>query len=78
MEVTLAEAYQGATRTFELSEPDGSTRRLEVKIPAGVQDGSRIRVAGQGAQGTAGRVMDSLALIPHLKMRNLAFLRRRR
>jgi len=32
----------------------------------------------QGAQGTAGRVMDSLALIPHLKMRNLAFLRRRR
>ncbi len=55
VEVTLAEAYQGATRTFELSEPDGSTRRLEVKIPPGVHDGSRIRVAGQGAQGTAGR-----------------------
>ena len=55
VEVSLAEAYQGATRTFELSEPDGSTRRLEVKIPPGVHDGSRIRVAGQGAQGTAGR-----------------------
>jgi curved DNA-binding protein len=55
VEVTLQEAYQGATRTFELSEPDGKTRRLEVKIPAGVQDGARIRIAGQGGQGSAGR-----------------------
>lgn len=55
IEVTLAEAYKGTTRTFELTEPDGTTRRLEVKIPAGVDEGSRIRVAGQGIQGTAGR-----------------------
>lgn len=55
VEVTLAEAYQGATRTFELAEPDGTTRRLEVKIPAGVDEGSRIRIAGQGLPGTAGR-----------------------
>ena len=32
----------------------------------------------QGAQGTAGAAMGSLILIPHLKMRNLALLRRRR
>jgi curved DNA-binding protein len=49
--VTLAEAYSGATRTFELTEPDGGTRRLEVKIPPGVDDGARIRLAGQGASG---------------------------
>lgn len=55
IEVTLAEAYQGATRLLELSEADGSSRRLEVKIPAGVNEGSRIRIAGQGAQGTGGR-----------------------
>ena len=55
VEVTLAEAYQGVTRVFELTEPDGSARRIEVKIPAGVDEGSRIRIAGQGAQGTAGR-----------------------
>ncbi len=55
VEVTLAEAYQGATRTFELTQPDGNTRRLEVKIPAGMDEGSRIRIAGQGMQGTAGR-----------------------
>ena len=55
IDVSLADAYQGVTRTFELTEADGSTRRLEVKIPAGVQDGSRIRIAGQGVQGAAGR-----------------------
>lgn len=49
--VTLAESYRGATRVLELSEPDGQTRRLEVKIPAGVQDGARIRIAGQGGGG---------------------------
>ena len=51
VDVTLAEAFQGATRVFELTKPDGSTRRLEVKIPAGVDEGSRIRIAGQGASG---------------------------
>jgi curved DNA-binding protein len=64
VEVTLAEAYQGATRTFTLTEPEGTTRRLEVKIPAGVDEGARIRVTGQGAQGTAGR--GDLILIVHI------------
>jgi DnaJ-class molecular chaperone len=55
VDVMLAEAYQGVTRVFELTDPDGSTKRLEVKIPAGVDEGSRIRIASQGGQGTAGR-----------------------
>lgn len=55
IEVSLSEAYQGARRTFELTEADGTTRRLEVTIPAGVEEGARIRLAGQGRQGTAGR-----------------------
>jgi DnaJ-class molecular chaperone len=53
--VTLAEAYQGVTHVFELTEPEGGTRRIEVKIPAGVEDGTRIRIAGQGIQGPSGR-----------------------
>lgn len=32
-----------------------TTKRVEVKIPAGIQDGSRLRVAGQGAMGADGR-----------------------
>jgi curved DNA-binding protein len=55
VEVSLAEAYRGGTRLLELSEPGGGTRRLEVKIPAGVNDGARIRIAGQGIPGASGR-----------------------
>jgi molecular chaperone DnaJ len=44
-------------------------RRLEVKIPAGVRDGSRIRIAGEGGLGLAGGGKGDLYLvvkvIPH-------------
>lgn len=42
IEVTLAEAFRGTARQVEL--PDG--RKLEVKVPAGVQDGTVLRVPG--------------------------------
>jgi curved DNA-binding protein len=42
MEVTLSEAFRGTSRQVAL--PDG--RRLEVKVPAGVQDGTVLRVPG--------------------------------
>ena len=38
-------------------------RRLEVKIPAGVKDGSRIRMAGEGAPGRAGGSKGDLYLV---------------
>ena len=57
--VPLEDAYSGAERqiSFDVSEPgpDGFPRRrrktLNVKIPAGVTAGQRIRLAGQGAPG---------------------------
>ena len=51
IEVTLPEAYKGAERALELRGEDGKTKRLTVKIPAGVRDGQRIRLAGQAAGG---------------------------
>ena len=53
-EISLAEAYTGTTRTIEISDQGGRTRRIEVQIPAGVAEGARVRAAGQGGQGTAG------------------------
>jgi molecular chaperone DnaJ len=38
-------------------------RRLEVKIPAGVKDGSRIRIAGEGIPGSAGGSKGDLYLV---------------
>jgi len=43
-------------------------RRLEVKIPAGVKDGSRVRIAGEGEQGQGGTPGDLYLVIkvsPH-------------
>ncbi|GMU61456.1 MAG: molecular chaperone DnaJ [Myxococcaceae bacterium] len=49
LEVTLQEAVLGGTRTLFVNG-----RRLEVKIPPGVETGSRIRLAGQGEPGDRG------------------------
>jgi curved DNA-binding protein len=62
--VTLEEAFQGAQRLLEV---DG--RRLEVKIPAGVKTGSRVRVAGEGLPvrrgGQRGDVYLRIQVLPH-------------
>lgn len=54
-EVSLSfhEAVQGATRTLTVQGPDGR-RQVTVKVPAGVNDGARIRLRGQGQPGVQG------------------------
>jgi len=47
--ISLAEAYTGGSRRVAI---DG--RKLEVKIPAGAQTGTRIRLSGQGVRGARG------------------------
>jgi curved DNA-binding protein len=46
LEITLDEAYNGTTRVFE---SDG--KQKQVRIPAGVRTGSKVRVAGAGPNG---------------------------
>jgi curved DNA-binding protein len=57
--VTLEEAMQGTIRTVSLQTVNRGTGRVEtrtfqVRIPAGVTDGRRIRVPGQGEAGQGG------------------------
>jgi curved DNA-binding protein len=62
LELTLEEAYQGGSKAITLQEeaiaPDGrpylKPKTLSVNIPAGMRDGGKIRLAGQGAQGFGG------------------------
>jgi curved DNA-binding protein len=53
MELTLAEVLKGTTREVRLGG-GAKPRRVEVRIPPGVREGSRVRVAGEGG-GAAGR-----------------------
>lgn len=42
------------------------TKRLDVKIPAGVREGSRVRVSGEGNPGQAGGKAGNLYLVVHV------------
>ena len=66
VEVTLEEAFSGSTRRLSLE----SGKRLEVKIPPGVKNGSRVRLAGKGGEG-AGGVKGDLYLITSVKPHKL-------
>lgn len=65
--ITLEEAYRGTTRTLEMQTADGGTRRVEVTVPPGVRDGTRVRAAGQGGQGLGGGQAGDLYLRVHVR-----------
>lgn len=53
IELSIPDAYRGGKHKISLSGSDGP-RRFTVNVPAGVTDGQRIRLAGQGAPGRGG------------------------
>lgn len=52
--IDLALAYSGGSTRVALHDQHGSERVLEVKIPAGIESGKTIRLAGQGHPGFGG------------------------
>lgn len=65
VDLTPEEVLRGATRTLRLAEGP-QTRTVEVRIPAGVREGSRVRVAGEGAAGRSGGKRGDLYLRVHI------------
>jgi len=63
LELALEDALTGGRRRLSLGDGHGVT----VNIPAGVREGQRIRVAGQGAAGRDGGPAGDLYLLVQLK-----------
>ena len=59
--ISLEEAFSGTEVDVEVDDPS-RPRRLRVKIPRGIEDGSRIRLRGEGALGTDGGATGDLHL----------------
>jgi len=65
-ELDLEDTIRGSVQRLSLRH-DGHARTVEVRIPAGVTDGSRVRVAREGGRGTASGPSGDLFLRVHLK-----------
>jgi curved DNA-binding protein len=66
--ISLEEAFSGANKTIR--RPSGATQTgtLNVKIPAGITSGKKIRLSGQGRAGrggTAGDLFLEIQIAPH-------------
>ena len=52
--VNIVEAFNGINKKLKLLAVDGKTRTFNLNIPAGIQNGDRIRFVGQGKPGKNG------------------------
>ncbi|GAG67323.1 unnamed protein product, partial [marine sediment metagenome] len=67
--ITLREAYSGTQRSIKLQK-GGRTRTVNVKIPEGIKDSGKIRLAGEGAMSPAGGPGGDLYLVINIAPHN--------
>ena len=64
--ISFEEAARGGEKTFSFRDAQGGTQTVRVKIPAGIDSGKKIRIAGKGQPGTRGGRNGDLMLEVHV------------
>jgi curved DNA-binding protein len=66
--ITLEDAFNGATKTIRRPAGASQTGTINVKVPAGISSGKKIRLSGQGKAGMGGKDGDlfiEVNIAPH-------------
>ena len=63
--ITFKESIMGTTLGLKIPGDDGRTQTITARVPAGINDGAKIRVKGKGAPGEAGP--GDLFILLHVK-----------
>jgi curved DNA-binding protein len=68
-QITLEEAFSGRELVANVQLPSGRNQTLEIKIPAGVRDGTTLRLAGMGDDTVShlprGDIHLTIQIVPH-------------
>jgi DnaJ-class molecular chaperone len=67
VEIGFEEAVRGATIQVQVPRPNGNVERLQVKIPPGVANGSKIRLAGKGKAHSNGAPGGDLYIVTRIR-----------
>lgn len=63
VDVDFMSAALGGSRTIHLAKEDGGSEAVDVKIPAGMADGGRLRIRGKGGSGRRGGEQGDVLLL---------------
>lgn len=66
--VPFRDAVVGGSVQLSVQRPDGHVETITAKVPAGVEEGQKIRLRGQGEQvsgGTSGDILLTIHIAPH-------------
>lgn len=69
--IDFDEAVRGCEKQINLSDPDtGRSQKFSVHIPAGIDEGKSVRLAGQGMAGQGGGKNGDILLTIHVRPKN--------